>query len=58
MWASKESFFAITRCVSGRILGAVPGSSMATPTATCPMNYVSPMQFEQDWTDAVEKIAA
>jgi len=22
------------------------------------LNYVSPMQFEQDWTDAVEKIAA
>jgi calcineurin-like phosphoesterase family protein len=39
MWASKESFFAITRCASGRILGAAHGSSMATPTATCPTNH-------------------
>ena len=33
----KESFFAITRCASGRILDAAHGSSMATPTATCTM---------------------
>jgi hypothetical protein len=36
--ASKESFFAITRCVSGCIMGVERGNSMATRTATCRMN--------------------
>jgi len=35
MWASKVSFFAITRCASGCIMGRKHGSSMGTRTATC-----------------------
>jgi len=38
---AQQSFSAITRCASGRILGAVHGISMATPTATCPDDPLS-----------------
>jgi hypothetical protein len=37
--------------------GTLKGCS-SKPQVTAEQNYVSPMQFEQDWTDATVKIAA